>query len=357
MGQPPRAPGDHRGRLRASPRRRSPVSTGRATCSRVLGAAADDPWFADRRRRARRARARHRGPAGHRRSRRSAGRSSPSARRGQPAVGALLDWGRAAHPRPRRPTSRTALWPLAGAEGWDAPGLLVGRSRAPRSARIHLAVDAVLDTVDEAVELGAQLLLVHHPLLLRGVTSVAEDRYKGAVIARLIRGGCALLAAHTNADIVARRHLRRARRRGSASSTSVPIVPSAADHDLGLGRVGDLAAADDARRARARRSPSVLPATAQGVRVAGEYDRAGARRSPSAPGRATRCSRTRRSSAADVYITSDLRHHPASEARENARVGRRPRAASTSRTGRANGSGSMSRPSSCAPPFPASRSR
>ena len=94
-----------------------------------------------------------------------------------------------------------ALWPLETAEAWDAPGLIVGDPAAEVTA-IHLAVDAVLDTADEALERGAQLLLVHHPLLLRGVTSVAEDRYKGAVIARLIRGGCALLAAHTNADIV-----------------------------------------------------------------------------------------------------------------------------------------------------------
>src|SRR5690606_6119880 len=92
-------------------------------------------------------------------------------------------------------TAITALWPLAGAEEWDAPGLLAGDPAAPVE-RIHLAVDAVLDTVDEAIELGADLLLVHHPLLLRGVTSVAEDRYKGAVLARLIRAGCALVAAH-----------------------------------------------------------------------------------------------------------------------------------------------------------------
>jgi len=74
-----------------------------------------------------------------------------------------------------------ALWPLDEAEDWDAPGLLSG-DPASAVTRIHLAVDAVLDTVDEAIEGGAQLLVVHHPLLLRGVTSVAEDRYKGAAI-------------------------------------------------------------------------------------------------------------------------------------------------------------------------------
>ena len=48
--------------------------------------------------------------------------------------------------------------------------------------RVHLAVDAVAETVDEAIELGADVLFVHHPLLLRGVTSVATDRYKGCLL-------------------------------------------------------------------------------------------------------------------------------------------------------------------------------
>ena len=43
-----------------------------------------------------------------------------------------------------------SLWPISGAEGWDAPGLLAGDPAATVD-HIHLAVDAVLDTVDEAV--------------------------------------------------------------------------------------------------------------------------------------------------------------------------------------------------------------
>jgi dinuclear metal center YbgI/SA1388 family protein len=209
----------------------------------------------------------------------------------------------------------TALWPLGEAETWDAPGLLSGDPVATVD-RIHLAVDAVLDTVDEAVDAGAQLLLVHHPLLLRGVTSVAEDRYKGAVIARLIRGGCALVAAHTNADIVARgTSAVLAEKLGLVDAR--PIVPGT-DPATGLGRVGRLPDATTLG-SLARALGQILPATASGIRVAGEYDRqiatvalcAGAGDSLLAHPEVL---------AADVYITSDLRHHPASEAVENARV-------------------------------------
>jgi dinuclear metal center YbgI/SA1388 family protein len=212
------------------------------------------------------------------------------------------------------------LWPVVGAEPWDAVGLLSG-DPAAQVRRIHLAVDAVLDTVDEATEVKADLLLVHHPLLLRGVTTVAETRYKGAVIARLIRAGCALLAAHTNADVVAagtsavlaaRLGLRDAR----------PLVPSPANPEHGIGRVGDLPEPTTLGRL-ARGLSDILPATAQGIRVAGEYDRPVSRVALCA-GAGDAYLALPEVLDADVYLTSDLRHHPASEARENARVSRGP---------------------------------
>jgi dinuclear metal center YbgI/SA1388 family protein len=208
-----------------------------------------------------------------------------------------------------------ALWPLREAEAWDAPGLLSGEPQASVD-RIHLAVDAVLDTADEALALGAQLLLVHHPLLLRGVTSVAEDRYKGAVLARLIRGGCALVAAHTNAHKVETRTSAVLAERLGLTGTR-PISP-ATDPAQGIGRVGEL---DQpvALGALARALADVLPATASGVRVAGDYDRQ-VRTVALCAGAGDAYLSHPAVRGADVFITSDLRHHPASEAIENARV-------------------------------------
>ncbi len=211
------------------------------------------------------------------------------------------------------------LWPRSGAESWDAVGLVAGDPDA-EVGRIRLAVDAVLETVDEAVAEGAQLLLTHHPLLLRGVTSVAEDRYKGAVLARLIRGGCALLAAHTNADVVARgTSAVLAERLGMLELH--PIEPSG-DGTVGLGRVGELPERVPLGRF-ARAIADVLPATAQGIRVAGEYDRE-VRIVALCAGAGDAFLQHPAVLEADVYITSDLRHHPASEAAEAARLGRGP---------------------------------
>ena len=207
------------------------------------------------------------------------------------------------------------LWPMAGAEVWDAPGLLAGDPGAAVSA-IHLAVDAVLDTVDEAIDLGADVLLVHHPLLLRGVTSVASDRYKGAVLTRLIKADCALVAAHTNADVVETgTSAVLAERLGLRDAH--PIVP-AANPARGIGRVGTLAESTTLGRL-ARLLAEILPATATGIRVSGDFDRP-VRTVAVCAGAGDAYLAEPAVRGADLYITSDLRHHPASEARENARV-------------------------------------
>lgn len=207
------------------------------------------------------------------------------------------------------------LWPLSGAESWDAPGLISGDPSAEVTS-ILLAVDAVTETVDDAIATGADLLLVHHPLLLRGVTTVAENSYKGSVLARLIRDRCALLAAHTNADVVETgTSAVLARLLGLVDMSPINLSAVAG---TGIGRVGRLVEPTTLGRL-ARQLADILPATASGVRVSGQYDRtietvalcAGA-------GDSLLGDPAVRS--ADVYISSDLRHHPASEARENARA-------------------------------------
>ena len=85
------------------------------------------------------------------------------------------------------------------AESWDAVGLVCGDpSEEVRS--VVFALDCTDAVADAAIEQGAQMLIVHHPLLMRGVNSVAANTPKGRIIHKLIRAGVALFAAHTNAD-------------------------------------------------------------------------------------------------------------------------------------------------------------
>ena len=212
------------------------------------------------------------------------------------------------------------LWPLSGAEPWDAPGLIAGDPSATVE-RVHLAVDAVLDTVDEAIDAKADLLLVHHPLLLRGVTTVAEDRYKGAALSRLIRAGVALVAAHTNADVVETgTSAVIASRLGLVDVT--PIVPSRDVPTRGIGRSGALASPLTLGKLAALLG-EILPPTAGSIRVSGDFDQVVTTVALCGGAGDSLLSETAVQDA-DVYVTSDLRHHPASEARENARVGAGP---------------------------------
>ena len=91
------------------------------------------------------------------------------------------------------------LYPPAWAESWDAVGLVCGDPDAP-VRRVLLAVDPVAPVVQESVDGAFDLLLTHHPLYLRGTTSVAATTPKGRVVHALVRAGCALHVAHTNAD-------------------------------------------------------------------------------------------------------------------------------------------------------------
>jgi dinuclear metal center YbgI/SA1388 family protein len=90
-------------------------------------------------------------------------------------------------------------YPPATADSWDAVGLVSGDPDQPVS-KVMFAVDPVLPVTQEAAEWGAQLLVVHHPLFLKGVHGVARTTPKGRTLGALQDAGCALLTAHTNAD-------------------------------------------------------------------------------------------------------------------------------------------------------------
>lgn len=205
------------------------------------------------------------------------------------------------------------LWPVATAESWDRVGLATGRNDAPLR-RVLLAVDAVAATVDEALAWQADALLTHHPLLLRGVHTIAEDTGKGALLTRLIRGECALLSAHTNADQpeggvsdAIARHL-------GLQAIEALVPQDGPTPVFGIGRAGTLPqpeTLDDF----AKRVARIMPATVSGVRVAGDPSRL-ISRVALLGGAGDSLLDHPLVRSADVYLTSDLRHHPAQESIE-----------------------------------------
>ena len=204
------------------------------------------------------------------------------------------------------------LWPLSGADEWDRPGLVAG-TFDQEVAKVLLSVDVTCELMDDAVSGGFDLVISHHPLLLRGINSVSESTGKGSVLAKAIRGNVALYAAHTNADITST---------GVSATLAatldiqdvVPIVVT--EGKIGHGRIGKLSKpvklVDFARLGAA-----ALPATAGGIKVAGDPEQL-IETVALCGGAGDSFTAAALDSGADVYVTSDLRHHTTQDAVEMA---------------------------------------
>ncbi|PKK38751.1 hypothetical protein ABB02_02057 [Clostridiaceae bacterium JG1575] len=92
-----------------------------------------------------------------------------------------------------------ALAPLAMAESWDCPGLALGDPHREVTS-ILLALDVTPQVIEEAKNLGVQLILVHHPFFFRPVQEITSREPKGRMIQDLIQAQIAVLSAHTNLD-------------------------------------------------------------------------------------------------------------------------------------------------------------
>lgn len=212
------------------------------------------------------------------------------------------------------------LWPVEGAEDWDAPGLVVG-STNQRVTRVLLSVDVTDEILDEAIDGGFDLILAHHPYLLKPINSVTEDKAKGALVSKAIKAGISIYAAHTNADIVAD-GVSDVLAKTLGISNTRPLV-AVGGGAVGHGRIGELAS-QMSLGDFARQVSRALPSTATGVRVAGDYE-AQVRTIAVCGGAGDSFISIAAEAGADVYVTADLRHHPAQDAREQARLnGNRP---------------------------------
>ncbi|MCT2590169.1 Nif3-like dinuclear metal center hexameric protein [Streptomyces sp. N2-109] len=206
------------------------------------------------------------------------------------------------------------LWPRERAEQWDAVGTVCG-DPGTEVTSVLFAVDPVQEIAGQAVELGAQLLVTHHPLYLRGTTTVAADTFKGRVVHTLIKHDIALYVAHTNADRAAP-GVSDALAGALGLRVVGPLVPDPDDSQerRGLGRICELdrpVPLEEFVRLAAER----LPATVQGVRAAGDPARP-VRTVAVCGGSGDGLFDQVRAAGVDAYVTADLRHHPASEARE-----------------------------------------
>nr|WP_127554289.1 Nif3-like dinuclear metal center hexameric protein [Actinoplanes sp. OR16] len=205
-----------------------------------------------------------------------------------------------------------ARYPRDWAESWDRVGLVLGDLDHAVS-RVLCVVDCVPETVDQALAVGADLVVAHHPLLLKPVSSIAPDTYKGRIIHRMIKADVALYTAHTNADVAnpGVSDALAARLGLTALRPLVPAEGTAAGEGRGLGRIGELPE-PLTLAALTRLAADRLPATAAGVRAAGDPSQVISTVAVCGGAGDSFLSVAARSGA-DAYLCADLRHHPVSE--------------------------------------------
>jgi len=217
-----------------------------------------------------------------------------------------------------------ARYPERDAQVWDATGLQVGDPDDPVSA-VLVCLDVTPETLAEAADVGAELVLAHHPLLFRPLARLTPATAPGRLALHAARHRIAVLAAHTNLDAAVP---------GTSDPVadllglvdSVPLQPLAALPGVGTG-----AGAGGSQGARRKgiglvgelAPPRTLGALAAAVRdglpaphlrVAGDLD-ALVTRVAVCGGAGDALVDAARAAGAQALVTGDLRHHVALDAR------------------------------------------
>ena len=129
--------------------------------------------------------------------------------------------------------------PLSYQEAWDNSGLQVGDRNAEIKSAL-LTVDVTESVVGEAISLGCDLIVSHHPLLFRGLKQLTGSTPQERCVEKAIRHGIAIYSAHTSMDSYLHGVSGRMAEKLGIADYRV-LIPSANDAEVGLGVIGDLA--------------------------------------------------------------------------------------------------------------------
>lgn len=93
------------------------------------------------------------------------------------------------------------LAPPAFQEEYDNSGLITGDAGAAVTS-VLVTLDCTEEVVQEAVSLGANLIIAHHPIVFRGLKKITGKNYVERTIIKAIKHDVAIFAIHTNLDNV-----------------------------------------------------------------------------------------------------------------------------------------------------------
>ena len=190
-------------------------------------------------------------------------------------------------------------YPADAAEDWDNVGLLTGDDTNEIS-HVFLALDLTEETLAEAIEDGADMIITHHPMIFSGIKKINNHNFTGRKIIKLIQKGIVYYAMHTNYDVMGMAEL-------AADMLDLKdrkVLEEVLDGE-GIGRVGDLPRSMTLEEcANFVKGRFGLP----NVKIFGEPEKQ-VQRAAICPGSGKSEAKPALSMGAEVYITGDIDHH------------------------------------------------
>ena len=193
------------------------------------------------------------------------------------------------------------------AENWDNPGLQVGCS-SQKINKLLIALDPTIEAIEAASERNAQMLLTHHPLIFKTLTSLDRGRYPGSIIFEAIEKKISIISAHTNLDIT----------KGGINDIlaqifglqEVEILQKSNDLEVsyaGLGRIGNMS---EPMKLSAFAKKAKRSLGAERIRVSEDKSR-NIKRIAIVGGSGGSMVSLASEKGADLLITGDIKHHEA----------------------------------------------
>lgn len=204
------------------------------------------------------------------------------------------------------------LAPVGLKMSFDNVGILAGSAEAP-TRNCLLALDITDEVIDEAVSIGADLIVSHHPLIFHELKSVVAEDLVGRKIIKLIKNDISAICMHTNLDI-AQGGVNDALMSALGGCVSGFLEPCGIDADgapVGCGRIGELAESIDFQ--------SFLRTCKEALHVNGlRYHDAGrpVKKLAVMGGSGGDCIALAESLGCDTYVTADIKYNGFLDAKE-----------------------------------------
>ena len=90
-------------------------------------------------------------------------------------------------------------FPMKYAESWDNTGFQVG-NREKEVTHIFVAMDVTDENIEEAIRVGADMIVTHHPMIFAPLSTITSDTINGRRILKMIENGICYMSTHTNYD-------------------------------------------------------------------------------------------------------------------------------------------------------------